>query len=179
MYWSCCLISFLICHTWQLDGLSWQRRNPHYLGCKQICAQHLKEISFLCVWTISRIFYISSWNMGPTFYMLRLYCCSVYITVCSDLASPSASPLLPACTWIILLLGHQTKICSTTYALRRIIRSAKPFPSASERQQYGHIDTAASCFRLSIMDTLSSHYHNYPLIPVYISPYLLGGVCVW
>ena len=25
--WSCCLIIFLICHTCQVDGLSWQRRN--------------------------------------------------------------------------------------------------------------------------------------------------------
>ena len=27
--WSCCLISFLICHTCQEDGLSYQRRNAH------------------------------------------------------------------------------------------------------------------------------------------------------
>ena len=27
--WSCYLISFLICHTCQVDGLSWQMRNAH------------------------------------------------------------------------------------------------------------------------------------------------------
>ena len=38
-----------------------------------------RKISFLCVWKISWIFYFSSWNMGPTLYMLCLYFRSVYI----------------------------------------------------------------------------------------------------
>ena len=43
----------------------------------------LREISFLCVWNISGIFYFSLWNMGPTLYMLHLYFCSVNIfTIC-------------------------------------------------------------------------------------------------
>ena len=33
-------------------------------GCKQISAQNLREIGFLCTWSISGIFYFSSWNMG-------------------------------------------------------------------------------------------------------------------
>ena len=30
-------------------------------------------MSLLCVWKVSGIFYLSSWNMGPTLYMLRVY----------------------------------------------------------------------------------------------------------
>ena len=41
------IISFLICHTGQVDGLSWQKRNAPYLGCKHICAQNLREIRFV------------------------------------------------------------------------------------------------------------------------------------
>ena len=42
---SCCLNSSLMCHNCQVDGLSWQRRNAHKQGCKQICA-HLRKIRF-------------------------------------------------------------------------------------------------------------------------------------
>uniref|UniRef100_A0A8C8JD93 ATP binding cassette subfamily A member 5 n=1 Tax=Oncorhynchus tshawytscha TaxID=74940 RepID=A0A8C8JD93_ONCTS len=34
-------------------------------------------VAFYCVYGISGIFYFSSWNMGPTLYMLRLYFCSM------------------------------------------------------------------------------------------------------
>ena len=47
------------------------------LKCKQISAQHFSEINFLCVWINFGIFYFSSWNMGPTPYMLSLYFCLV------------------------------------------------------------------------------------------------------
>jgi hypothetical protein len=39
----------------------------------QIC----QKIHFFCARNISGIFYFSSWNMGPTLYMLCLYFCSV------------------------------------------------------------------------------------------------------
>ena len=41
--------------------------------------QNLSEISFLCRWNISGIFYFSSWRLEPTLYMLHLYFCSVHI----------------------------------------------------------------------------------------------------
>ena len=47
-------------------------RNFHYKGCKQICA-HLLEISFLCIWKKSGIFYFSSWNMGATHNMYEFH----------------------------------------------------------------------------------------------------------
>ena len=53
-------------------------RNAHEQGCKQISAQHFREISFLNIWNISGMFYFSSCNMGPTLYLLCLYFCSVY-----------------------------------------------------------------------------------------------------
>jgi hypothetical protein len=61
----------LICHTCKVDGLSWQRRTAYKQGCKQNCAHNLREISFLCIWNISGIFYFSLRKMGPILYMLR------------------------------------------------------------------------------------------------------------
>ena len=42
------------------------------------CVQNERN-KILGVWNISRIFYFSSWNMGPTLYMLHSYFSSVYI----------------------------------------------------------------------------------------------------
>ena len=68
-----CIISFLIIHQ---TGVS-------YLVAKEQCSlkAHLCtkfQRSYLCVWNISGIFYFSSWNMGPTLYILRSYFCSAY-----------------------------------------------------------------------------------------------------
>jgi hypothetical protein len=69
------MVNFFICHTCQVDGLSLERRNAHYQGCKLICAQNLREISILCIWKMSGIFCFSSWNMDQHF------TCCVYIFV--------------------------------------------------------------------------------------------------
>jgi hypothetical protein len=50
-------------------------------------AQNLREISFLYVWKNSGIFYFSSWNMGPTLYMLHLYLFSVYVLHTAEVRS--------------------------------------------------------------------------------------------
>jgi hypothetical protein len=70
---SSCFISLLICHNCQVDWLFWQRINAHLKGCEQLCAQHLRELSFLFIWIIKDLF--QPRNMGPTLYILCL--CSV------------------------------------------------------------------------------------------------------
>ena len=63
-------------HWWKFLQSACQLHAPS----KQICEKNLREISFLCFWNISGIFYFSSWNMVPTLHMLRLYFCSVYLS---------------------------------------------------------------------------------------------------
>ena len=58
--------SFLICHTCQVDGLSWQKRN--------ICAQNLREMCFFYEEHFRDLLF-QLINHGTI--MLRLYFCSV------------------------------------------------------------------------------------------------------
>ena len=59
-------------------GLSWQRRNAHYQGGKQICAQNLREISFFVRMEHFRELLFLLMKRGTnTFYMLSLYFSSV------------------------------------------------------------------------------------------------------
>ena len=45
---TCCLISVLICHSCEVDGLSQQRRSVHQHRFRQICEQYWRETELLC-----------------------------------------------------------------------------------------------------------------------------------
>ena len=68
-----------------------------------MCAQNFREISFLCVWN----FYFSSWNMGPTLYMMHLYFCSVYFTHWSKYAFLIGHPTV---WWFMVSTGKISQI---------------------------------------------------------------------
>ena len=54
-----------------LDMICQEKEKCSLTGCTHICAQNLIEISILCVWKMSGIFYFNSWNMSPILYMLH------------------------------------------------------------------------------------------------------------
>lgn len=77
VHWSCCLISSLICHTCQVDGLSWQKRSAEesfFCVHKKVLNTYLQlvctiqQVSFTCKinFTCSLSYWLSiSMNLSP------------------------------------------------------------------------------------------------------------------